>query len=187
MGLLGLATFQEVMNTILAPVLRKFVVMFIDDVLIYSSSWQEHLQHLEAVFKILQQNWLYVKLSKCSFAKHELSYLGRVISPTGVSTDPKKIQIIADWPVPKSVKVLRSFLGMAGYYQKYLRNFTIGQAIDQFTEKGVVYVWTSETEASLQTLKTTLMTAPVLAQPDFSKTFVLETDASDKGIGAVLL
>jgi hypothetical protein len=92
----GPATFQEVMNTILAPLLRKCIVVFIDDVLIYSATWQEHIQHIEAVFQLLQHHQLYVKLKKCSFAKQELNYLGHVISPSGVSTDPKKIKIIAD-------------------------------------------------------------------------------------------
>lgn len=128
-----------------------------------------------------------MKLSKCSFAKQELSYLGHVISPARVSTDPKKIQIIAEWPAPQSVKELRSFLGMVGYYRKYVKNFGIlARPLTNLLKKGELYVWTSETEASFQTLKTALITAPVLALPDFSKTFVLETDASDKGIGAVL-
>lgn len=92
----GPGTFQGIMNTVLAPFLRVFVVVFIDDVLIYSKTWEDHLQHLEAVFKVLQQNQFYVKLSKCAFARQELSYLGHVIGAEGVSTDPKKIQIIAD-------------------------------------------------------------------------------------------
>jgi len=126
-------------------------------------------------------------LSKCSFAKQELSYLGHVISSSGVSTDPKKIQIISEWPAPQCVKDLRSFLGMAGYYRKYVKNFgLLTKPLTNLLKKGVVYVWTSETEASFQALKTALVTAPVLALPDFSKTFELETDASDKGIGAVL-
>lgn len=183
----GLATFQEIMNTVLDPCLRKFVVVFIDDVLIYSTTWQDHLMHLETVFKLLQQNQFHVKLSKCSFAKQELSYLGHIISPAGVSTYPKKVQIIADWPTPQSVKELRSFLGMAGYYRKFVKNFgLLAKPLTHLLKKGEMYVWTSETEASFQTLKTALMTTPVLALPDFSKTFILETDAFDKGIDAVL-
>lgn len=175
------------MNTILAPLLRKCVVVFIDDVLIYSATWQEHLEHLEAVFQLLQNNQLYVKLKKCSFAKQELSYLGHVISLSGVSTDPKKIKIIADWPPPQNVKELRSFLGMAGYYRKYVKNFgIISKPLTNLLKKGEIYIWTSKAATSFDTLKNALMTVPVLALPDFSKPFELETDASDKGIGAVL-
>lgn len=163
------------------------MVVFIDDVLIYSATWQEHLQHIEAMFQVLQQHQPYVKLPKCSFAKKELSYLGHVISPAGVSTDPKKIHIIAEWPSPLNVKELRSFLRMAGYYRKYVRNFgLLAKPLTNLLKTGVIYVWNSEAEASFQTLKTSLMTAPVLTLPDFSKPFELETDASDKGIGEVL-
>ena len=151
----GPATFQGIMNYVLAPFLRQFVV-FIDDVLIYSATWKKHVQHLEAVFQALQKHKLYVKLSKCSFAKQELSYLGHVISSSGVSTDPKKVQIIADWPTPQSVKDLRSFLGMAGYYRKYVKNFGLmSKPLTNLLKKGVIYVWTSETEASFQAISST--------------------------------
>lgn len=113
--------------------------------------------------------------------------MGHVISPFGVSTDPKKIQIIAEWPAPTSVKELRSFLGMAGYYRKYVKNFgLVSKPLTNLLKKGQVYVWTSDAETSFQTLKAALILAPVLALPDFAKPFELETDASDKGIGAVL-
>jgi len=145
------------------------------------------VQHLEAVFQALQQHKLYVKLSKCSFAKQELSYLGHVISSSGVSTDLKKVQIIANWPTPQCVKDLRNFLGMVGYYRKFVRNFgLLSKPLTNLLRKGVVYVWTSKIEASFQALKNVLVTAPILALPDFSKTFELKTDASDKGIGEVL-
>lgn len=183
----GPTTFQGIMNFVLAPFLRKLVVVFIDDLLIYSATWQEHVQHIEAVFQALQQHQLHVKLSKCSFAKQELSYLGHVISSSGVSTDPKKIQIISDSPTPQCVKDLRSFLGMAGYYRKYVRSFgLLSKPLTNLLKKGVVYVWTSEAEASFQALKHALVIARVLALPNFSKTFELETDALGKGIGAVL-
>lgn len=116
------ATFQAIMNELLAPFLRIFVVVFIN-VLIYSNSWAEHLDHLAQVFAVLQKNQFYIKLSKCSFAKQQLHYLGYVISSEGVSTNPTKVQIIADWPPPQSVKELRSFLGMIGYYRKFVKNF----------------------------------------------------------------
>lgn len=106
----GPATFQHEMNTVLAPVLRKSTVVFIDDILIYSKTWDEHLIHIQQVFTLLQKHQFKLKLSKCSFAKQELSYLGHVISRQGVATDPSKVSIIQDWPTPTNVKEVRSFL-----------------------------------------------------------------------------
>lgn len=137
----GPATFQEIMNWVLAPFLRRFAVVFIDDVLIYSATWQEHLEHISAVFQALQKHQSHVKLTNCSFAKQELNYLGHVISPSRVSTDPKKIKIIADWPIPQCVKDLRSFLGMAGHYRKCVKSFgLISKPLTNLLKKGEVYV-----------------------------------------------
>ncbi|WVZ69420.1 LOW QUALITY PROTEIN: hypothetical protein U9M48_018208 [Paspalum notatum var. saurae] len=183
----GPATFQHEMNTVLAPFLRKFAVVFIDDVLIYSKTWDSHLNHLQQVFSALHQHQFKVKLSKCAFAKQEISYLGYVVSYKGVSTDPKKIDTVLHWPVPTSVKELKSFLGLAGYYRKFVKNFgLISKPLNNLLKKGELYVWTVYHEEAFQTLKEALTSAPVLALPDFQQTFVIETDASDKGIGAVL-
>jgi hypothetical protein len=155
-------------------------------VLIYSATWEEHLQHIEAVFQALQQHQLFVKLSKCSFAK-ELSLFRPCDQLCWSINNPKKIQIVEDWSSPQNVKELRSFLGMARYYRKYVKNFgLLSKPLTNLLKKGVIYVWNAETKASFQTLKTSLMAALVLALPNFSKSFELETDASDKGIGAVL-
>jgi len=183
----GPATFQHVMNSVLASVLRKFVVVFIDDVLIYSKTWQDHLNHIKQVFQLLQHHQFKVKLSKCSFAKTELAYLGHIISAKGVATDPSKIATVRDWPTPSSVKEVRSFLGLAGYYRKYVQGFgAICKPLTNLLKKGEIFLWTSEHQSSFQALKTALITAPVLALPNLHKPFLIETDASDKGIGAVL-
>jgi hypothetical protein len=175
------------MNDILAPFLRVFVVVFIDDVLIYSKTWEEHLSHITQVFHVLQQHQFYVKLTKCSFAKQQLHYLGYVISSARVATDPRKVQIIASWPPPNCVKDLRSFLGMAGYYKKFVRHFgLLSKPLTNLLKKGELYVWTKDHQNSFEALKTTLITSPILALPNFTKPFTIETDASDKGIGAVL-
>lgn len=182
------ATFQSVMNNILSTLLRKCVLVFVDDILIYNQTMEEHLIHLQTVFQILHKHQLKVKKSKCSFAQQKLAYLGHIISPNGVSTDSDKIAVVQSWPVPSSVKELRSFLGLAGYYRKFVRNYGIlSKPLTSLLKKGQLYLWTSATDQAFQAIKHALVTAPVLAMPDFSIPFVVETDASDKGMGAVLM
>ena len=136
---------------------------------------------------LLHKHQFKIKLSKCSFAKKELAYLGHVISAKGVATDPTKVNIIKHWPTPTNVKEVRSFLGMASYYRKFVQGFgTISKPLTSLLKKGSVFFWAQEQQQSFQTLKDALVTTPVLALPDLSKSFVIETDASDKGIGAVL-
>lgn len=182
------ATFQSVMNIILSSLLRKCVLVIVDDIFIYSKSLEEHLQHLQTVFQILHKHQLKVKRSKCSFAQQRLAYLGHIISPNGVSTDTEKIQTVKSWLVPVSVKGLRSFLGLAGYYCKFVRNYgVLSKPLTNLLKKGQLYLWTSETDKAFEALKQALVTAPVLAMPNFRQPFVVETNASDKGIGAVLM
>jgi hypothetical protein len=183
----GPATFESVMNVILAPLLRKCVVVFIDDILIYSKSWEDHLQHITEVLTILHHNHFHIKISKCSFAKQQLTYLGHIVSSQGVATDPSKIESIKDWPQPLNVKDLRSFLGMVGYYRRFVPQFgLICKPLTNLLKKGNLFVWTSETEAAFQALKKALISALVLALPNFSLPFTIETNASSKGIGSVL-
>lgn len=182
------ATFQEVMNTILAPLLRRGVLVFIDDILVYSSTLEEHVKLLRQVCQILTEHQLKVKRFKCFFARASLTYLGHVISARGVSTDTKNIVAMQTWPVPSNTKEVRGFLGLAGYYRKFVRNFgVISSLLTDLLKKNVVFCWTSEHEASFQSLKQALLSAPVLALPDFKKPYEIETDASDIGIGAVLM
>lgn len=188
-GLTGApATFQGVMNTVLSPLLRKGVLVFIDDILIYSATLTEHVQLLRQVFQLLTEHQLKVKRSKCSFAQSSLIYLGHVISHAGVSTDPKNILAVQRWPVPTNVKEVRGFLGLAGYYRKFVRHFgVISRPLTDLLKKNVVFVWTISHQQAFEALKSALTSAPVLAIPDFSKPFEIETDASDKGVGAVLM
>ena len=181
------ATFQSAMNVIFAPLLRKGVLIFMDDILIYSATMPEHEQLLHRVFNLLKEHNLFVKKSKCSFAQHRLEYLGHVISAEGVATDPSKIQAIEKWPVPVSVKQVRGLLGFAGFYRKYIRHYgTIIRPLTELLKKNVQFVWTEAAQIDFLTLKQALMAAPVLAFPDFSNPFDVHTDASGLGIGAVL-
>lgn len=175
------------MNATLAPGLRKFVVVFFDDILVYSRSYEEHLDHLQQVFQWLSKDQWKLKLSKCKFAQRSIAYLGHIVSAQGVSTDPAKVHAVTAWPTPNSVKELRSFLGLAGYYRKFVRHFgVISQPLTNLLKKNTMFIWTSDHDAAFNALKTALSTAPVLALPDFSLPFAIETDACMSGVGAVL-
>lgn len=176
------------MNLIFAALLRRGVIVFMDDILIYSATLEQHVSLLQQVFEILRKHKFFIKLSKCSFAQQEIEYLGHCISSQGVSTEKSKIMAVEQWPVPKNVKELRGFLGLTGYYRKFIKNYgLIRRQLTNLLKKGVPYVWTALTQAAFNQLKQALIHAPVLGIPDFTKQFVLETDASEVGFGAVLL
>jgi hypothetical protein len=176
------------MNNIFAPMLRKSVLVFMDGILIYSKSLEEHTQHLTTVLQILKENKLLIKKSQCSFAQQQLEYLGHVIGVHGVATDPAKIQAIRDWPTPSLVKHIRSFLGLAGYYRRFIRQYgVLSRPLSDLLKKNAQFQWTSIHQQAFEALKQALIFAPVLALPDFSESFIVETDASDKGVGAVLM
>lgn len=180
------STFQALMNDVFRPMLHKFVLVFFDDILVYSPDLHSHLVHLEEVFRILRVNDLKVKLSKCSFAQPKVAYLGHVISSLGVSADPSKVQSIKDWSKPTSLKSLRGFLGLAGYYRRFIRHFsTIAKPLTEML-KTDNFIWTQSSEQAFEQLKLALISAPVLALPDFTQPFTVETDASGMGIGVVL-
>lgn len=187
-GLTGATgTFQCAMNVTLAPGLRKFVIVFFDDILVFSPTLESHIDHLRQVFLWLRRDQWKLKQSKCNFAKQSIAYLGHVISADGLSTDPAKVRAVATWPIPANVKELRGFLGLAGYYRKFVRHFGIlAKSLTELLKKDQVFVWTSIHQQAFDQLKQALCSAPVLTLPDFSKPFHIETDASGTGIGAVL-
>ncbi|WVZ86941.1 hypothetical protein U9M48_033652 [Paspalum notatum var. saurae] len=188
-GLCGApGTFQGAMNVTLQPLLRRCVVVFFDDILVYSSSFEQHLSHLRQVFHLLAQDKWQVKLSKCTFAQRQIAYLGHILSQEGISTDPDKIKVVAEWPVPSNSKELRNFLGLAGYYRKFVRHFAIvSKPLFELLKKHALFVWTEGHQTTFEALKNALCSAPVLALLDFSKPFCIETDACGVGVGAVLL
>jgi hypothetical protein len=143
---------------------------------------------LTQVFDIIRKHHFFVKLSKCSFAQQEIEYLGHCISANGVTTEPSKIQVINEWPVPKNLKELRGFLGLTGYYRKFIRHYAVlCRPLTQLLKNNVPFVWNAYAQEAFSVLKQALVQAPVLAILDFNKTFVLETDACDTGFGAVLM
>jgi len=180
-------SFQGAMNSTLQPLLRKCVIFF-DDILVYSRTYSQHIDHLRLVLSLLAKDKWFVKLSKCNFAQRQIAYLGHTISELGVSTDPAKVEAILKWPVPTNVKELRSFLGLAGYYRKFVRHFAvICEPLTDLLKKNSFFVWTQDHQTAFATLQQVLCSAPVLALPNFSKVFCIETDACLNGVGAVLL
>jgi hypothetical protein len=180
------STFQSAMNDLFRPYLRKFVLVFFDDILIFSNSHSEHIQHLQLVLQLLHDNKFFAKLSKCIFAVPQVDYLGHVISADGVQPDPEKIEAILSWPVPKSLTALRGFLGLTGFYRRFVRNYaTIAAPLTDLL-KVTRFAWNLQAAEAFTTLKKAMTSTPVLILPDFSKPFMLETDASAVAIGAVL-
>lgn len=180
------ATFQSLMNHVFQAQLRKSVLVFFDDILIYSPSWSAHLSHLEEVLQLMRSHSLFAKMSKCCFGFTEVDYLGHTISNKGVQMDKSKIQAVLDWLPPTNLKQLRGFLGLSGYYRRFVRHYaTIAAPLTELLKKDA-FQWTSQATDAFQALKHAITVAPVLALPDFTKPFILETDASGTGIGAIL-
>ncbi|GAU36702.1 hypothetical protein TSUD_16140 [Trifolium subterraneum] len=181
------STFQSTMNLIFEPFLRRFVIVFFDDILVYSPTLDSHLQHLELVFQCLLENDFRLKASKCSFAQTSIEYLGHIVSDEGVGPDPSKISAMISWPAPVNIKQLRGFLGLTGFYRKFVRNYASLAAPLTALLKHDAFLWTEDAQKAFEGLKKAMSEAPVLGLPNFEEKFVLETDASGLGMGAVLI
>ncbi|KAD3642141.1 hypothetical protein E3N88_31365 [Mikania micrantha] len=182
------AVFMDLMNRVFHDFLDKFVIVFIDDILVYSKSKKEHEEHLRAVLEILRQKKLYAKFSKCDFWLDKVAFLGHVISAEGIMIDPAKVEAITKWPTPTSVTEIRSFLGLAGYYRRFVEGFSkIVLPLTQLLRKGVKYSWNDECEKSFQELKKRLVSAPILSLPSGTGGYQIYSDASKKGLGCVLM
>ncbi|TYK08868.1 pol protein [Cucumis melo var. makuwa] len=182
------AVFMDLMNRVFKDFLDSFVIVFIDDILIYSKTEAEHEEHLHQVLETLRANKLYAKFSKCEFWLKKVTFLGHVVSSEGVSVDLAKIEAVTNWPRPSTVNEIRSFLGLAGYYRRFVEDFSrIASPLTQLTRKGTPFVWSPTCESSFLELKQKLVTAPVLTVPDGSGSFVIYSDGSKKGLGCVLM
>ncbi|GJU40872.1 putative nucleotidyltransferase, ribonuclease H [Tanacetum coccineum] len=182
------AVFMDLMNRVCKPYLDKFVIVFIDDILIYSKSKEEHEVHLRLVLELLRKEKLYAKFSKCEFWLQEVHFLGHVVNQNGIHVDPSKIEAVKNWKAPTTPSEIRSFLGLAGYYRRFIANFSkIAKPLTSLTQKNQKYVWGVEQEEAFQTLKNNLCEAPILSLPDGVEDFVVYCDASNQGLGCVLM
>jgi hypothetical protein len=183
-----LAHFMYLMNFVFMPELDKFIVVFIDDILIYLRSMEEHEEHLWIVLQRLWEHYMYAKFSKCEFWIKEVPFLGHVVSPEGIVVDPSKVKEVLQWKPPSTVSEVRSFLGLAGYYRRFIPNISkIMKPITKLLKKGNKYVWSEACDETFNHLKKLLTTSPVLAQPDTTKPFDVYCDASGTGLGGVLM
>lgn len=182
------AAFMDLMNRIFKPYLDSFVILFIDDVLVYSKTRIDHEKQLRIVLQTLRENKLYAKFSKCEFWLSEVKFLGHVISSSGIAVDPLKVEAIQNWKQPSNVTEVRSFLGLAGYYRRFIEGFSrIAGPLTKLTQKKTSFVWNEDCETSFQTLKARLSSAPILVLPEGNQNFIVYSDASKKGLGCVLM
>ena len=179
------------MNHILAPYLDKFAIAYLDDVLIYSKTLDEHKQHVATVLELFRKHELYAKESKCEFFRTEVKFLGFIVGADGVKVDPEKVEAVKSWPVPQSVTDCRSFLGFVGFYRKFIdKHSEIVTPISDLTKSdkiGQKFVWTPAAQIAFDKMINALCSAPVLVLPDPSKPYVVTTDASGYAIGACLI
>ncbi|XP_070020478.1 uncharacterized mitochondrial protein AtMg00860-like [Nicotiana sylvestris] len=173
---------MHLMNSVFRPYLNSFFIVFIDDILVYSRSQKEHAQHLRVVLRRLREEKLYAKFSKCEFWLSSVTFLGYVVSSEGIQVDPKKIEAVQTWPRPSSATDIRRFLGLAGYYRRFVQGFSsITSPLTKFTQKGAPFRWSDECEASFQKLKTALTTTPVLVLPSASGSYTPSTLIQTEG------
>jgi hypothetical protein len=181
------AVFMCLMNGMFINYLDMFVIVFLDDILVYSKTEEEHEQHLRMVLQVLREHQLYEKLSKCSFYQRQIHYLGHIISEEGITVDPEKVQAIREWPAPRNVVEVRSFMGLAGYYRRFIGGFSkIAHSITSLQRKEKKFQWNEECESSFQRLKQLLTSAPILKIADPNKDYEVFTDACKEGLGGVL-
>lgn len=182
----ALATFQSLMNQVFKPFLRRCVLVFFDDILVYSADIDEHAKHLGMVFNVLKDNQLFANKKKCVIAHSQIQYLGHMISKRGVEADEDKIKKMINWPPPTNISGLRGFLGLTGYYRRFVKGYgEIAAPLTKLLQKNA-FKWNEEANTAFENLKLAMTTLPVLALPDWNIPFIIETDASGVGLGAVI-
>ncbi|KAJ8350818.1 hypothetical protein SKAU_G00259480 [Synaphobranchus kaupii] len=181
------AVFQSMVNDVLRDLLGRSVFVYIDDILIFSQSPQEHVRHVREVLQRLLENQLFVKAEKCSFHASTVPFLGFIIEEGSIRADPVKIKAVTEWPQPTSRKHLQQFLGFANFYRRFIRNYSsIAAPLTKLTSVALPYCWNSDAQRAFELLKARFSSAPILLHPDTSRQFVVEVDASDTGVGAIL-
>ena len=182
------STFMRLMNHVLRAFIGRFVVVYFDDILIYSKNLEEHVMHLKSVLEILRKERLFANLKKCTFCTDKLVFLGFVVSKGGIEVDEEKVKAIQEWPTPTTISQVRSFHGLASFYRRFVRDFSsLAAPLTEVIKKNVSFKWGKEQEKAFNQLKEKLTNAPLLVLPNFAKTFEIECDASGIGIGAVLM
>ncbi|WVZ76529.1 hypothetical protein U9M48_024498 [Paspalum notatum var. saurae] len=182
------AYFMQLMNSVFMDYLDKFVIIFIDDILVYSKTEAEHEEHLRLVLQRLREHRLYAKLSKCEFWIDEVPFLGHIVSKGGIAVDPRKVSAVINWEIPRTPREIRGFLGLAGYYRRYIENFSkVAKPMTSLLEKDATFKWTEARQKAFDELKKRLTTAPILVLPDPAKKFTVYCDASKEGLGCVLM
>src|SRR4051812_1543099 len=182
------ATFSRLMNSIFMEYLDKFVLVYLDDILIYSKNEEDHAEHLRLVLMKLREHRLYAKFSKCEFWLPKVTYLGHMISAKGIAVNPERVQAVLDWTPPESVKQVRSFLGLASYCRRFVENFSkVAKPLTELLKKVKVFQWTPKCKDSFQELKRRLTSTPVLVPPDTKRNFKIFCDASRQGLGCILM
>ena len=181
------ASFQRLIGHILRGLEYRFALIYIDDIIIFSKSIDEHLIHLEEVFRRQREANVKLNPKKCSFVKQRIEYLGHAVTPEGIFPDPGKVEVVKNFPTSASLKELKSFLGLANYYRQFIKGFSeIASPLNALTKKGVKFFWSESCAVAFDRLKRALISAPVLAFPNFDEQFLLYVDASSSGIGFAL-
>ena len=181
------ATFQRLMDRVLSGLKWSSCLVYFDDIIVVGTTFQEHLHHLTSVFTRLRGAGLKLKPKKCTLCRQQVTFLGHIVSTDGVATDPSKTEAVSKWPIPQNRKEVQQFLGLANYYRRFVKDFAlISKPLQRLTEKNAPFEWTIGCQNAFDELRKRLVSSPVLAYPDYERRFILDTDASDVGIGAVL-
>jgi hypothetical protein len=184
----ALENFMRVMNDVFRPFLDDFVIVYLDDILVFSGTWDEHVRHVKKVLDTLQREKLYVKMSKCEFGKTPLVYLGHIVGGGQLKIDPSKIDVIVNWPEPKSVTKIQSSFGAVQYWRRFIPNFSfIVDPLHALTSVKNTFQWEGKKKKSFNILKEKINTAPVLSLSNLQQSFEIETDANGYTMGAIFM